>query len=495
VPLSSKSLSTNRLSRIVASSAENKIYDDLGRERYFHGVNVVYKGPPYYPSIDTFDVRKSFSRQDAEMLQNLTINSIRLGVEWVGFEPTKGKYEQAYLDKIMQIVQLCHEYGIYVLLDMHQDAYSEQFCGEGFPQWTVYPPVGPISLVGFPVPFKATPFTPDGSIPSDDQCNNFNWGDGYLTWALAKTFRDLYSNESGNLDAFAAFWKEVAKRFGGQSNVLGYELINEPWGGDQFYDPALLIPGIADHKNLEGAYDQIAQSIREVDNNTLIFFEGLTLDNGIVGFGHVPGGSEWATKSVLSYHWYEGFPEVLPIKNDMDVIKLSARRLGTASMLTEFDISQAADRTKTLASIQAAESELQSWMGWEYKSFVPKTGYGDSLWNVSTGEVISDVARLYSHTYASAVPGKTTSASFDEGTGIFTLTFAADPSIQGPLEIRYSRQTFYPNGADISIQVQSANTRANVAEVGASLLQLTLPRGMKSGEVVSVVVKPVESKK
>lgn len=29
------------------------------------------------------------------------------------------------------------EYGIYTLLDMHQDAYSHKLCGEGFPAWAV----------------------------------------------------------------------------------------------------------------------------------------------------------------------------------------------------------------------------------------------------------------------------------------------------------------------------------------------------------------------
>ena len=29
------------------------------------------------------------------------------------------------------------EYGIYTLLDMHQDVLSEKFCGEGIPDWAV----------------------------------------------------------------------------------------------------------------------------------------------------------------------------------------------------------------------------------------------------------------------------------------------------------------------------------------------------------------------
>ena len=51
--------------------------DQYGRERYFHGVNVVVKGPPWIPEIDTFDPRWSFSEKDMQMLNDLGLNTIR----------------------------------------------------------------------------------------------------------------------------------------------------------------------------------------------------------------------------------------------------------------------------------------------------------------------------------------------------------------------------------------------------------------------------------
>jgi len=55
----------------------NRVVDMAGRERYFHGVNVVVKGPPWIPNVDSFDPEWSFSIQDMETLQQLGLNGIR----------------------------------------------------------------------------------------------------------------------------------------------------------------------------------------------------------------------------------------------------------------------------------------------------------------------------------------------------------------------------------------------------------------------------------
>ena len=51
--------------------------DVSGRERYFHGVNVVVKGPPWIPRTDSFDPRWSFAEKDMEYLNALGLNAIR----------------------------------------------------------------------------------------------------------------------------------------------------------------------------------------------------------------------------------------------------------------------------------------------------------------------------------------------------------------------------------------------------------------------------------
>ena len=54
--------------------------DSYQRERYFHGVNVVVKGPPWIPRTDKFDTQWSFSEEDMQLLRKWGLNGIRLGL-------------------------------------------------------------------------------------------------------------------------------------------------------------------------------------------------------------------------------------------------------------------------------------------------------------------------------------------------------------------------------------------------------------------------------
>ena len=55
----------------------SRMTDRLGRERYFHGLNVVVKGPPWIPRTDRFDPKWSFAEKDMEVLRSLGLNAIR----------------------------------------------------------------------------------------------------------------------------------------------------------------------------------------------------------------------------------------------------------------------------------------------------------------------------------------------------------------------------------------------------------------------------------
>ena len=118
----------------------NLIYDKAGRERYFHGTNVVYKEPPYHPSLSGFDSQFSFVAEDMSLIQSMGYSSIRLSVPWAAVEPSRGIYNTTYLSLMRSLVDQAGSYGISSLIDFHQDAWTAPFCGNGVASWAATPP-------------------------------------------------------------------------------------------------------------------------------------------------------------------------------------------------------------------------------------------------------------------------------------------------------------------------------------------------------------------
>ena len=101
----------------------------------FHGVNVVYKVDPYIPSTGDFDSQNSLNDEDIANLKKWGMNFVRLGVMWEAVERSEGTYDDAYLDKIEQLINKLGDAGIYTLVDAHQDVFARSMCGEGVPDF------------------------------------------------------------------------------------------------------------------------------------------------------------------------------------------------------------------------------------------------------------------------------------------------------------------------------------------------------------------------
>ena len=125
-------LSAGSLLPISVNPNRQKLVDSSGREVYFHGTNIVVKQSPWHPDTEGFS-DGTFSEQDMKLLKSLGLNVVRLGFMWPGLEPTRGIYNETYMEVMQKIVALSEQCGIYILLDMHQDAYSRVLCVEGLP--------------------------------------------------------------------------------------------------------------------------------------------------------------------------------------------------------------------------------------------------------------------------------------------------------------------------------------------------------------------------
>ena len=64
---------------ITVNPDTNMLLDSQGRDRFFHGTNVVVKHKPFHPELTGYN-KDSFSEIDMKILQSLGLNTIRLGM-------------------------------------------------------------------------------------------------------------------------------------------------------------------------------------------------------------------------------------------------------------------------------------------------------------------------------------------------------------------------------------------------------------------------------
>ena len=77
---------TAKISGPIRAPGGPYLYDAKGRIVFFHGVNAVYKHPPFelFPAPGK---PWNFSAADASLMARLGFNVVRLGMTWSGLEP------------------------------------------------------------------------------------------------------------------------------------------------------------------------------------------------------------------------------------------------------------------------------------------------------------------------------------------------------------------------------------------------------------------------
>ncbi|KAI8060176.1 glycoside hydrolase superfamily [Gongronella butleri] len=461
-----------RIAKVDQST--HQIVDTFGRTRFFHGTNVVMKEAPWYRQAE-FNPGQSFGLQDVQTMRQLGMNAVRLGHHWAGAEPVRGKYNQTFLDIMKAQTKLAEDHGLYVLVDVHQDVLAGQFCGHGVPDWFVKKDWVP-SWKMYPVPLKLTPFAVDANgMPTPQSvCSSVEWDLTYASVSVGNAFGRLYNNYDGLGDAFAAYWKQLATQYASTTNVIGYNLMNEPWVGDTYADPTLLVPGVADHKVMEGLWNRAATQIRTVDNDTLLWFEGSTYDI-LSGYNNVPLGD--GSKAVQSYHYYAP-PQLGSLADTISNRHKDDQRLKTASVLTEFTFWMGDDKQMSgiATAVQQADEGMVSWMGWAY----------DNLYNGTTGKPHPELAVHYQRAYPTAVAGTPTSYSFDESSATFKLAFTINTAIDAPTEIMLPPPV-YANGYNVAVTPAGSLTPYNVDERTVALFPAN---ATKTGDAITVTITP-----
>jgi endoglycosylceramidase len=446
-----------------------------GQVVLLHGLNEVYKVAPGEPSAS------GFSDDDAAFLAANGFNAVRLGVIWADLEPEPGQFNAAYLASIEQTVQTLGNHGIYSIIDFHQDAYSTEFGGEGAPAWAVQD--GGAANPALPFPYN------EFFDPAEQQAWDSFWSNTDAP------------NGIGLEDNYAQMLEYVGNAFNGNSNVAGFELMNEPSPGSSSFLSTLLGGSFFDSQQLTPFYDQGADAIRAVDPTTPIFFEpnvlsnaGLPTDLGTVN----------ATNTVLSFHDYCEFdlgslgclPSVSAIVGNAENY---AHAHGIPAFMTEFGATS--NQAQITAPMQGADGNLIGWTEWAYSgqgdittSASPPSSeslvYNPELPPTGTNVNTANLDTL-AEPYPQVISGTPTSYSFENGT--FDFSYSAQEA-DGLGSFPAGSQTTisvpsveFPNGYEVSItggEVVSAPDAPELviaSNAGASTVSVTVTAATVGG--------------
>ncbi len=429
------------------------IQDQYGRQLILHGLNTSSsaKYGNYHPWVSESDVE----REDTAF----GFNFVRYLTSWVAIEPEKGVYDENYINELETRVNWYTSRGMYVMIDMHQDVYGALVGGNGAPDWACRTNgAAPIILPG------GTPWWLKNIDPTViNSWINF--------WS--------YSDHKDLQDHYILAWQKIATRFKNNPYVIGYDLMNEPWGGDII---KVFLTGEFERVQLTAFYNRLIPALRNIDPNKYIFFEPTPAP---VTFGSpsnlsVIKDTRSTSKLVYAPHCYpydthEGNGYTPTSKQQLkdwekqrliETIKhgniplvcgefgLSPSQAGFAEYLTDFN--EISDRNQ-----------------WHWTYWSNDLG-GWSPLNADKSEtaILPHLIRAY----PKATAGKLKSFSFDVNTKEFKMTFISNAAISQPTEI-FIPNRHYPNGYILIVNGTTNYTQSFDAD--KQVLKFSTPENSK----------------
>lgn len=312
-------------SQLLPAHVEGTTFrDSMGRQLLLRGYNARAQGifdVTFDDGRTALEDVPAFAEPDAQRLEELGLNVLRLPVNWSGLEPQPQQYSEMYMQRIDAILALGRRHRFYVLIDMHQDAYSKEIGEDGAPLWAIVPA---------PTRLLQGPLTDLESRRSSPQ----------VLAAFASFFRNRPGPDGRGLqDAFVAAVQQLVKRYAGDPVVIGYEALNEPV--------------IFNDAPLDVFHQRLAAGVHAIDPQVAIFFEPTGLRNS-VDKARIPA-APWANgPGVYAPHIYttifsppfDGWASEDPtvLAPSMESATQEAQGWGTPLFVGEFGTDQSVDR-------------------------------------------------------------------------------------------------------------------------------------------------------
>ncbi len=390
---------------VVRAGDRFLIADRMGRAMNLRGFNV---GDKYeWDTLGAADFR-------AMRAQGFTF--ARLLIRWDAIEPARGTYDRAYLARISRVLDAAHQGGVLVMLDMHQDIFGPYFNGHrGIPAWA----------------------TRTDGLPYEPQPN---WFDEYFQPGVMRAFEHLYTDPDLQ-EAQVAAWLQVVRRVHGHPAVLGYDLLNEPFGEIAPGEDLVTASARIEQTRLTPMYRRLTAAIRTVDRHNWVFVEptvlvglGVPTRLGAIGdtrVGYAPHFYDTGMEDGRDYDpdggfvpAYEQAITAYPLANRMPLLVgewgMPNPALPNAGRFVE-------DATSAMSRFSG---------GWSMYYWCKGGGYCVRDGSGGLRPVISKIRQPY----AQRIAGTPEQETFDYRSETYTLVVKARPGSHGPTEL------FVPRG-------------------------------------------------
>lgn len=427
--------------RPLQTSADQAIVDDLGRQVLLRGANVNSLGR-YWQGVPTLPATLPVTADDWDTMAEHGFSVIRLIMTWSLLEPSRGVIDHAYLDQIADHVDAAAERGIYTVLDMHQDAWTDTI----FTKRADDCPPGT-------TPAKGWDGAPAWATITDGASSCLEGGDRNSSPAVTNAWNHFYADTDGIRTALAATWGAVAQRFAGRPEIAGYDLLNEPEvsGPAETIAPgydAFIADAVTAIRNAEAAAGA------EFDH--LIFVEpavpAADLSRGIV----IPDPERigLGTDNVVAapHNYGESIQSFVSIEAMSDLIDGFADQMGVPVWVGEYGFWSTSPATMDQVYRYAAneDAKIQGGAWWQWRQSCgdphsvqwvdgqvvapqgvePQLNLLECPDNIDRGpnDAFLDVL---GRAYPRATPGRVQTLSSDPDTGVFTMVATASADVVG----------------------------------------------------------------
>lgn len=409
---------------------QQRIVDDAGRQVLLRGANLNALGD-YHRADPGVEPTAPVTDDDWSKMAANGFSVVRLIMSWSRLEPERGRIDRRYLSVIRKAVEAANAHGIYVVLDMHQDAWGKSSATPA----EATCPAGTDPVIGWDgAPAWAT--ITDGATtclaPGEQR---------EAAPAVRHAFANFYADTDGIADRLTAVWVAVAEEFSGVAGVAGYDLLNEPNAVDPLEQNQ-----VAYSQWLQRTIDAI-RAAEEHSNaaSRLVFAEPLQLyplpDNALL-----PQALHDPNLVFAPHNYAESITPILTVEQTFAVDQSGADELDAALWIGEYGIWDTSPKSLDVMTRYAAEEDRRAlggaWWQWRQTCGDPHSVAGPGL-PASSDQVhlitrtcpghddprndtdLRDTAeflRILGRAYPRAAPGRVTRLVSAPGTGAVTIT-------------------------------------------------------------------------